>query len=113
MTDAPPFSETAPSWRMSAPVCSAMMAPNGIEVSVVGRIETLATNQHCWMNSRHWNGALNTARRVSSDMAAKLPVSRRKALPAFATQVPPLDISRRLGLWKWRLPHGTTSRRGK
>ena len=53
MTDAPPFSETAPSWRMSAPVCSAMMAPNGIEVSVVGRIDTLATNQHCWMNSRH------------------------------------------------------------
>src|SRR3954471_18582071 len=61
---------------MRAPVCSAMMAPNGIATRQVGRIDTLATNQSWWTNSRHWTGRRNAARTVSRDMAAKLPASR-------------------------------------
>src|SRR4051795_836233 len=56
-----------------------MIAPNGIATRQAGKIDTLATNQHCCRNSRHWNGRRNTARPVSSDIATKLPVSRNSA----------------------------------
>src|SRR3954447_8159002 len=57
-----------------------MIAPKGIATRHVGRIETLATN-HSWStNSRHWTGRLNAARAVSSDIAAKLPASRKTHL---------------------------------
>jgi len=46
-TLAPPLSETAPSCRMSEPVCRAMIAPKGMATRQVGRIETLATNHSC------------------------------------------------------------------
>src|SRR5690349_7236883 len=65
---------------MSAPVCRAMIAPNGIATRQVGRIDTLATNQSCWTNSRHCTGRRNAARTVSSDIAAKLPASRKTHL---------------------------------
>src|SRR4051812_26048425 len=57
-----------------------MIAPKGIATRQVGRMETLATN-HSWStNSRHWTGRLNAARAVSSDIAAKLPASRKTHL---------------------------------
>src|SRR3954447_22959364 len=65
---------------MRAPVWSAMIAPNGMATRHVGRIETLATNQSCWTNSRHCTGRRNAARTVSSDIAAKLPASRNTHL---------------------------------
>src|SRR3954454_21253711 len=54
-----------------------MIAPNGIATRQVGRIDTLATNHSWWTNSRHWTGLRKAARTVSSDIAAKLPASRK------------------------------------
>src|SRR3954470_13935945 len=72
---------------MRAPVCSAMMAPNGIATRQVGRIDTLATNQSWWTNSRHWTGRRKAARTVSRDMAAKLPASRKTHLAGIVVIV--------------------------
>src|SRR3954447_5596683 len=54
-----------------------MIAPNGMATRQVGRIDTLATNHSWWTNSRHWTGLRKAARTVSSDIAAKLPASRK------------------------------------
>ena len=102
ITEAPPLSETAPSWRIRAPVCSAMIAPNGIATRQAGRIETLATNQHCCRNSRHWNGRRKTARPVSSDIATKLPVSRNSVVGLVTRGTLPAEKRR---------PGGQTGRR--
>jgi hypothetical protein len=53
---AAPVNDCAPICWVNEPSCNAMTAPNGIDTSAVGRIVTLAKNQHCWISSRHWNG---------------------------------------------------------
>ena len=49
---------------------------NGIASISVGTIDTRATNQVCRMNSRHANGGLNIATKVSSDIAKNPPTER-------------------------------------
>ena len=79
-TDAAPVNDWAPSWRTRDPSCSEMTAPNGIETSAAGRIETELMNQACWMNSRTWNGRRGTDRRVSRQKAKNVPACPTPAL---------------------------------
>jgi hypothetical protein len=50
-TMAAPMWASAPSCFGNEPTCSAMITPNGIEISTTGSIVTFAMNQHCSMNS--------------------------------------------------------------
>ncbi|BBX65145.1 hypothetical protein MSAS_43190 [Mycobacterium saskatchewanense] len=49
---------------------------NGIVSINVGTMETCATNQDCFKNSRHANGGLNIKVKASSDMAKNSPIER-------------------------------------
>ena len=80
-TLAAPVKDCAPICVVSEPRCSAMTAPNGIETSAVGRIDTLAMNQNCWTNSRNWNGRRKMLRITSRPSAYSLPVSRIAPAP--------------------------------
>ena len=62
-----------------------MTAPNGIDTSAVGRIVTLAMNQHCWMNSLVWNGRRGRARRTSRTSAKSDPLWRRAPMAGLLT----------------------------
>src|SRR5882757_8748837 len=71
-----PANEGAPSCRSSEPSCREMTAPNAMETSAAGRIDTLAMNQSCSMNSRSWNGRLKVLRATSSPRANTRPTWR-------------------------------------
>jgi len=68
-TLAAPVNDCAPICRVSEPTCRAMTAPNGIETSAVGRIETLAMNQNWPISSRAWKGRRKVSRTTSKASA--------------------------------------------
>lgn len=68
-TLAAPVNDCAPICVVRDPMCSAMTAPNGIDTRAVGRIETLAMNQNCWISSRVWKGRRNVSRTTSRPSA--------------------------------------------
>ena len=53
---------------------------SGIDTARVGRNATRIRNQLCRMNSRHWNGGLNSALAVSTHMRTKPPTAVRPGL---------------------------------
>jgi hypothetical protein len=87
-TDAAPVNDWAPSWRTSEPSCRAMTAPNGIETSAAGRIDTELMNHACWMNSRTWNGRRPIARNASRLNAKKVPLWRTPRVTRSAMASP-------------------------
>ena len=78
---AAPVNDCAPICAVSEPSWSAITAPNGIATSAVGRMVTLAKNQHCWIHSRVWKGRLKIARSTSAARVASLPTWVRAAAP--------------------------------
>src|SRR5690606_10153440 len=80
-----PVNDAAPSWLTTWPSCSETTAPNGMDTSIAGRIDTPAMNQPCWMNSRVWNGRLNVNRTTSAPSANNFPVDSRAPRPGNET----------------------------
>jgi hypothetical protein len=96
-TDAAPVNDCAPSWRTSDPSCRAITAPNGMETSAAGRIDTELMNQACWISSRIWNGRRHTARAVSPQNATKEPAEVRVAVTGFLMPAPAAGATARWG----------------
>jgi len=67
----------APNWPVRLPRSSAIVAPNGIVNSAVGRAETFVTNQVCSMYSRSWNGGANASRTTSMPRPKRRPTGVR------------------------------------
>ena len=69
--------------RSAAPISLRRMSRINVTITLngmvninPGKIDTRATNQHWWMNSRKAKGVLTNATAVSRDIAKKLPTSR-------------------------------------
>jgi hypothetical protein len=77
-TMAAPVADSAPSWRLNDPTCRAITMPKGMEMSITGRLVTLAMNQHCERYSRHQSRTKGVRRSPSSAMANMTPVSRTR-----------------------------------
>src|SRR4051812_13023541 len=75
-TIAAPVVDSAPSWRENVPTCSAITAPNGIEISTAGRLHTFAMNQHWRRYSFHQCFRSHVRRTPSREIANRFPVSR-------------------------------------
>src|SRR5690606_29252870 len=65
--------------------CSETTAPNGIDTSIAGRIDTPAMNRPWRVNSRTWNGRLNVNRTTSAPRATSLPVDSSAPRPGNET----------------------------
>ena len=78
---------------MSAPTCSEMTMPNGIEMRITGIVVTLARNQSWSRNSAKGHGRLKILRTASRPTAVMFPVSRREArLPFRPGRIVVVDI---------------------
>ena len=75
-TMAAPVADSAPNWRLIVPTCRAMTIPNGMEMRIVGRLVTLAMNQHWRRYSCHQCLTSHVRRSPSREMANRFPVSR-------------------------------------
>jgi hypothetical protein len=112
---AAPVKDCAPICRVSEPSCKVMTAPNGIATSAVGRMVTLAKNQHCWIHSRSWKGRRKIARRTSHDKVDGRPTWISAAVPGMlkesilAPTAPPsllqLFAAPCARQWSCRMPH--------
>jgi hypothetical protein len=65
-----PANDCAPSWPVRLPTWSAMTAPKGMEIRIVGISTTLVMNQACSTNSRSWNFVVKVIFATSHDIAA-------------------------------------------
>src|SRR5690606_41266742 len=89
-----PVNDAAPSWLTTWPSCSETTAPNGMDTSIAGRIDTPAMNQPCWMNSRVWNGPLNVTRTTFVPSGKNFPADTSALRRGYATAV--RDVMNRL-----------------
>ncbi len=55
MASAAPTNEVAPIWAASAPTCSAIATPSGMDTRMAGSRATLTRNQERSTNSLNWN----------------------------------------------------------
>src|SRR5581483_3157892 len=87
-TIAAPVFDSAPSWRENVPTCSAITAPNGMEMRMLGSVVTFAMNQHWRMYSFHQCFTSHERRTPSSETAKRLPVSRTRNCTFPSTRRP-------------------------
>ncbi|CFR82160.1 Uncharacterised protein [Mycobacterium tuberculosis] len=68
-----PEMSAAPNWASRILSVKINSTVSGIETMIVGKNPTRMMNQHCRMNSRHWNGQRNSAFPVSTHMRKNPP----------------------------------------